>query len=792
MTFKFEKEKILSTKDPKSPFYHNLPSYDSKPINQLVDFFKYWKYFIKAVIYYFKEIILVKELESNLSYQLISAVQFPGCKDLPNKILHDIQLQNPPQSLSPKNTTPTKELKKNLSSSNLASLNTTTSAQQSSSNEVKRPGLSKTKSNNSTFNSSFLKNATNTLHKRNSSLTSIAQPHIPLSLPLPHHNSTIGSVTGNGSSASPLNSPIPRVEQLPKAEINSNDVRIQPNFFPEDSLFTNFPALLLSSHQTKFNNSYKLCKDLNNKIIPKLETLSKQVSHKIKEIKSSLTNESFANSELSKEISKTGQVLNLYMQGVELYSNEKPVLNGNCSDAEGEEELALDDPLLIKLQVDYKLKNQLIMENYMFASYINLQNISKDLFTFILKELNWAIDKFGKLNFNSEYYQYLKTKISNSSTQDWEFFISHNPNFINTYQSTDENPKRETRTFKSITLPYSNSIQNKCLRFGMMYKKSKLLKNYTRYYYILSCNYLHEFKINEEVGGSNASIISKKNKDKIGGFIGYNDEPIKSYNLNDHSIVTKDEASFKFTLIKKSTKSKKTFKCANEKDFNNWYEDLSQLLKYGHDHYARFSFIQNKIDTSEKFIKRTSTDPSILNKKGLQLEFSNQSEPALTGMFTPSIKTPRQSPKVEDNPFDQVFEVPKQKEVSSPSSSTTPKILTPTESHININPNITQHEDYLKLQQAFLKQQQEILDLKLKESKNVDLISKKLEEIQDQVNITPKKSSDSLNSFVIPSNTTPVTEKVLNEKPIFTIDDDSASTTTPPNDVPTVLVSSDH
>ena len=50
------------------------------------------------------------------------------------------------------------------------------------------------------------------------------------------------------------------------------------------------------------------------------------------------------------------------------------------------------------------------MENYMFASYLNLQGIARDLFTYILKELHWVIDKFGKLHFNSEYHQFLKPK----------------------------------------------------------------------------------------------------------------------------------------------------------------------------------------------------------------------------------------------------------------------------------------------------------------------------------------------------------------------------------------------
>ena len=143
----------------------------------------------------------------------------------------------------------------------------------------------------------------------------------------------------------------------------------------------------------------------------------------------------------------------------------------------------------------------------MFASYLNLQGIARDLFTYILKELHWVIDKFGKLHFNSEYHQFLKPKsatrqptIGNTSFR--------TTRALSTPPSLPKKPKRENRTFKAIQLPYDNSVQNKCIRFGMMYKKSKVMKSYTRCYYVLSCNYLHEFKFDEDVNvtGKNQKI----------------------------------------------------------------------------------------------------------------------------------------------------------------------------------------------------------------------------------------------------------------------------------------------
>lgn len=794
-TFHFSKEKVLPSSDPRSPFYYNLPPYDSKPIDNLIEFFKLWKYFIKSIIYYFKEILLVKELEANLNYQLISAVQFPGCKDLPNKILQDIKLNTPGMSgtLLPKNQTPTKEVKRNLSSSSLSTMNSNSTVtpvhlKTTTSLDKQRPGLFKSKSNS---NQSFLKNAANNLHKRNSSFGAVKQ--------LGGQQPPSPQLQPTGASTPPLPT---NTETL-----NTNDVRIPPTYFPDNSLYTNLPAVLLSSHHVAFNNSFKLRKDLSNKIIPRLEVLLKQVSHKIKEIKTSLKNDAFANTELLREISKTGQVLSRYTAAIETYCGTKPVVKGYMRDFDGDDDefAALDDPLLVKLDVDSRLKQQLIFENYMIASYVNLQNISKDLFTYLLKELNWVVDKFGKLDFNSEFYQFLKTKISSSSTADWEYFISHNNCFVNVYYSTDMNPKRENRTIKLVVLPYADSVQNKCLHFGLMYKKQKLMKNYTRHYYVLSCNYLHEFKFNEEINQQ-----MKKSKDKIGGFIGYEDEPVKSYNLNDYEIAVKDESSFKFTLTKISNKSKKTFKCATAEDYNSWVEDLSELLKFGNDHYARFAFVERKAQAVQPVRKRKGA--------GLTLDLGNASNPALTGMFTPKIKTPNESPQKEENPFDGISAVPQRSLPASPRMTPPNVAVSPPVATFSASEQQDQHEEYLKLQQALIQQETTISNLKSQEEQNIELIQQKLQNIQDQQahleeqekqissgSSSPsfpglgvqKPSSDSLHSFVIDTNTVPVAHAAVNElqsnaPPMFTFDDSShqsSESDAKKEPIPTVFVS---
>lgn len=743
--FEFTTEHVLPPTDPKSPYYVNLPSHDAKPIDNLVCFFKYWKYFIKSLIHYLKEISLVKEFEANLNYQLLSAIQFPGFKDLPRKVINEIsaQSQHSQHALkeghngnTPKNlisgasgthppTTPTKD-----------KFNSQAATASAASGELKRPGLLKTKSNNSTF---LKYNKENPEHKR-TSLTS-------------------------------------KVPSTPQGNQPSNDIKIQHDFFPDDALFTNLPPLVLNHHQLSYQVTSKLHRDLNSKIIPRLEILLKNLSNKIKEIKSSLKNDSFGNYQLAKEISETGIVLREYRASVETYSSPVPVLKKVRMDDDeenvDEDSGVLDDPFLIKLRVDYQVKHQLIHENYMFASYVNLQNISKDLFTYVMKELSVVIDKFGKLELNPNFYKFLKEKISVLANSDWEYFISMNPNFLNVYRDTPVQKKKEMRTFKTITLPYEKSIHNKCIRYGILYKKSKLLKKYSRCFYVLTCNYLHEFKIEaDENGDSKLSLanaghsisnaVFKKHggsKDKIGGFIGHDDEPVKSYNLNDCSIAIKDEKGMKFQLIKNSNSNKKyTFKCSTVTDFNNWYVDLEELFRFGSQHYKRFELLQAKIEVKEQEQKRAkelkqkakegkggkeNTTPPVKSsnnlstgsiKENFNLSFNNSD--SLTGIFTPTIRTPVAGSPEDGNPFDQTFMngISQHANLSTNTVGSTtslpalnPSQVSPTWSpgdsgstfKIDASaPHDAQHQTYLQMQQEILKHQQDLLSQKINELRN--------------------------------------------------------------------------
>lgn len=740
--YDFEKEKILPSSDSRSPFYYNLPNSEGKPIDNLIEYFKYWKYFIRALTYYFKELAIVKEFESNINLQLINAVQFPGYKDLPVKILNNIKQSS---SMSPSNSqasTPTKELNKQLMGSS--------SSLSKQKDGKERPQLHSTKSNSSIFsnpseksNVNFIKNTAN--HKRASSANNI-------------------SATTNSN-------------------IFHNDLKIPANFYPQDSLFSNLSPMLVQHHQNNYTTSAKLYRDLTLKLIPRLDSLYKTLSLKIKEIKTSLKNESFANSDLSSEISNTGQILTEYMISVETYNKKCPVLNKkllkeNKFDHDEEDiDSAINDPFLLKMQVDYQIKKQLTLENYMFASYVNLQKISQDLFTYVTKELTIILDKFGKLELNQDIYKTFKSKLLAGSSHDWEYFISHNPNFLNTYQDTPIQKKHEIRYFKNLTIPYSSSIHNKCIRSGLMYKKQKILKSYTKYYYLLTCNYLHEYKI--ESDEKDLEGVRKKQRDKIGGYIGYSDIPINSYNLNDLVIDVKDDTSFKFqltTYTKSSTKI--TFKCVNQPDFDTWTIDLQELLKFTSKHFQRFELIESKFAQQQEELdskKKVNVSKDVSKKLTANEKFQNQlakdgASIDVTSSLGEISQFQIQTPAIqyETNPFDNLVTSPESSGVNTPVNPVASPVATP----MTTPP---EHGAYLKMQQQLIQSQ-----LNQSQLDQVQLNQLQLNQPTKSSSTSPENqlltspgysSSDSISSFIpkgasiqsyLPTNTDYSIESGLN------------------------------
>lgn len=724
-------DSVLPSLDPRSPFYVNVPPHDSKPVLELIIYFKLWKLFIAAMVAYLKDLVMAKEFELNLNLQLVGSVQFPGAKELAYKCLQSVEHQ----LLSPQTSQlSTPKLEQNKSIHPVTTGSTLT--------EGKRPGLAKTKSA-----TSFFKNQT-FAHKRTGSAQSLKldmlqlyvfggnaqqKPSVPAKQQANHSHSLLFSGASNVHSAS----------YAPKL-----DVAVDPAYFPPRSLFMGMPQMLLNHHMNTYSAQVKLCKELNNRIILRLENLHKNLSIKIKEIRSLLKNDSFANPNLIKEVSKTGAIMSTFVELAKRYLGPRPVTKHENDD--DDDAASLSDPFLIKLRLDYQLKNQLVHENFVFASYVNLQNISRDLLNYVVKDLNSTTDKLMKLVSAEAVYALsvdlavynlavtLRDRLNNVDYE-WHHFVANNLNFLNVYETVGSSIKREARGFKDVVVPYADSLHGKCLRCGYMYKKQKLLKSYTSFFYLLTCNYLHEFKVDNTSDEKGPPPSKKKNKGKVGGVVGPEDTPSKSYNLNDYRIVTKSEGDFKFVLTKVSNSSHKfTFKCQNEKDFNDWSSELYDLLKFSNNHLKRFKFIEDNLAMRDqaKPGKAASTPGSgaTTPKKDMNLNLNNLlshkmslqkiSSPSLSGIFTPRLQSPTEAEGGSKNPFENTFSeiqggsMPAASPGASSSyGSTLPssRPMTPTEEGAALT-HQREHENYLKLQNEILKQQQQLLELSVSQS----------------------------------------------------------------------------
>ncbi|WPK24641.1 hypothetical protein PUMCH_001921 [Australozyma saopauloensis] len=715
---------VLPATDRRSPFFVNVPSHEAKPINHLIQYFKFWKHFISALIAYLKDLVLAKEFDSNLNLQLISSVQFPGFRDLPYRCISELESTNNYAATtlsSPKN-----EVNKTLGSLLTPVV----------SNEPKRPNLPRAKSA-----SSFLKNQP-FAHRRSTSSTTNDQDGaseysygkaLPGTKALQQSGKGVQQGKNRPNTISPQNSSTNVAQNILAAMLASKaDIAIDPTYFPPDSLFMNMGSALVSNHLNIHQAQLRLCREIQHKFIPNLEQLHRNLSIKIKEIKSLLKNDSFANPNLVKEVSKTGVWINDYVNAVRRYSGSKPFIKKHVENEDERDSVCLNDPFLIKLSLDHQLKSQLILENFIFALYVNLQNISKDLLNYVIKDLNGVSDKMIKSMSSEAVYATnmeetlvnlgvtLRNKLK-TLTYNWEYFMSHNKNFLNVFYDTPESPKREIRSFKDVVYPYSKSVHSKCLRCGFIYRKQKVMKSYVSYFYVLTCNYLHEFKIDtnnekkQKDKGVSPHHNKKKTKGKVGGVISHDDRPTKSYNLNDFTIDVKDSGELKFIMQQVSGKEKISFKCLNVNDFTAWTTDLQDLLKFCSNHLKRFKFIEEKLamraNVADDSSRETTPIPSVpgrgqqemsLNLKNL-LSDKNSLErilpSSLNGAFTPKVQSPNEQ---ATNPFDN-FEMKLDNNGSSSPS------LEPVVSPEPTEQKQSELEDYLRLQNELMAQQQKLM-----------------------------------------------------------------------------------
>lgn len=355
------------------------------------------------------------------------------------------------------------------------------------------------------------------------------------------------------------------------------------------------PTILTKFHQQNVNNTSKTLKELNSVIIPKLEELRKDLLIKIKEIKNLLND--FKNN-LPKELQETKNLISLYYQSIEISnklehgSGNHPAnegssgANSNAASANSTDQFKYD-PYLVKVRLDRQLKKQLQEENYLFQAYQNLQELGGKLESIIFMEVQNYISNFLNL-INEEYSSipnfllpnFNEGFLSKEPSFEWDSFIAKNipsPSIamsaVSNSNSTIKNGtfidlNFSSRKFNDLIINNYNSALNLAVREGHLERRSKFLKNYSRGWYVLTCNFIHEFKTSDR----------KKDQTPILSIL------LDSCQVSDHSKNDgKSGGTYKFILTSKLSNGlihrnqNWVFRTDTYQKMIDWYNDIKTL-----------------------------------------------------------------------------------------------------------------------------------------------------------------------------------------------------------------------
>lgn len=501
---KGNKDHILPKRDPRSPYYVNVPvpkalSLDAAepsaaadgdsgegrfvreyPTDVLVDRFYKWRKILKGLISYLREVAYAQEQFGRINFQLKSSVKFPFLTDLEegtNKLIDPLSYKGPTKKQQPVTLAQKKQ------------------------QETMLPMAAASESN-----LSLAENEYQAVRTADSDDTSASSGFMKF---------------GSGS---------------------VQDMQV----------------ILKKYHLSLASQQFKISKEITTTIIPKMEDLRKDLQLKIKEIKD-LHGDFKTN--INEHVAITGQLLNKYIASV------KFVTNNFTNDASSHIKLhkksnqlkPKHDPYLLKLQLDLQLKRQLLEENYLQEAYINLQTSGMELEKIVYSKIQYALQKYCLL-IDSEARLMIKNlcrelqqgMLSRPPALEWDHFVSHHPTCLLNWKSND--PVPPARKLSDVIYPQMKSTLAKCIRAGYLSKKSKYLKNYNKGYFVLTSNYLHEFKSSnffkvtdpaEETKDHQNVSTSSQNSAKTSLI------PIMSISLND--CVLMEASDNKFVLVGKPT-----------------------------------------------------------------------------------------------------------------------------------------------------------------------------------------------------------------------------------------------
>mgnify|MGYP003365323706 CR=1 FL=1 len=269
-------------------------------------------------------------------------------------------------------------------------------------------------------------------------------------------------------------------------------------------------VILKKHHLALAAQQFKVSKEITSMLIPKLESLRKDLSFKIKEIKEL---HSDFKTNIKSHIKLTSHLLNKYIAAI------KFVNKGNLDGQPTNSKIHLHpkhDPFLLKLQLDLQLKRQLSEENYLQEAYINLQTTGLKLEKIIYTKIQHALQRYSSL-IDAEARLMIKNlcqelqhgMLSKPPALEWDHFVSHHPLCLMDLKSNDPLPR--PRKLSDIVYPNMKASMAKCIRAGYFVKKSNFTKEFKKGYFVLTPNYLHEFKSSNFFNNPQSTVSSVNN-----------------------------------------------------------------------------------------------------------------------------------------------------------------------------------------------------------------------------------------------------------------------------------------
>ena len=294
-------------------------------------------------------------------------------------------------------------------------------------------------------------------------------------------------------------------------------------------------VVLKKYHLSLAAQQFKVSKELVKTVIPNLEELRKDLAKKVKEIKG-LRDDFKTN--LKEHMDVTAKLMARYNNTIKLLEEE--VNNPTFVSSSNPK----NDPYLLKLQLELQIKRQLFEENYLKEAFVNLQSSGMKLEKIVyiriqasLQRFSSLIDSEARLTIKNLCHELHSGIVSKPPAVEWDHFVSHHPTALVNWKSFD--PLPTPRKMASISFPQMNSPLAKCIRAGQLNKTSKLTPNGSSHYYVLTSNFLHEFKdgdffkLKQDDSTHSSPYSSKESFD-----------PGMSVNLNNCAFIESSETQF--------------------------------------------------------------------------------------------------------------------------------------------------------------------------------------------------------------------------------------------------------